>query len=301
MLSGILCLDKPGGMTSHDVVSWVRRLLGIQAVGHTGTLDPDATGVMLVCLGRATKFARFFENLDKTYWTVLRLGIRTDTQDATGTILSQSVVPPYTPEDIEKVLACFRGHIQQTPPMYSAVKHQGKRLYALARLGQTVVRQARDIFIQRLACLDVRHTQVTLSITCSKGTYIRTLGEDIGLALGCGAHVLHLQRCRVGPYMLKDAWPLEDIASVVKAAELQRALLPLHEAVSFLPSLRLSSEQQELVWTKPGALLPALAAMLEPLPLEISHYRLCDQSQRTVAVIQRHKLLCSGWKLYVTP
>src|SRR5215467_12297310 len=208
MLNGIVSLDKPRGMTSHDIVAAVRRILGIKAVGHTGTLDPEASGILVLCLGEATRFARFFETLEKTYWTVLQLGICTDTQDATGTVTCQREVPPFTRTQLHDVLDGFQGVLQQVPPMYSAVKYCGQRLYRLARQGKTVTRQARDIFVRRVDLLDQRATQITLSITCSKGTYIRTLGEDIGLALGCGAHVLHLQRCRVGHFSLQGACSL---------------------------------------------------------------------------------------------
>src|ERR687884_1378978 len=154
MLSGILNLDKPRGMTSHDAVAAVRRILGIKAVGHTGTLDPEASGVLVLCLGEATRFARFFENLEKTYWTVLQLGVCTDTQDATGTVTRQHEVPPFTRAQIHNVLARFQGALQQVPPMYSAVKYRGQRLYHLARQGQTVARQARTISVRQLELLE---------------------------------------------------------------------------------------------------------------------------------------------------
>ena len=187
MYSGVLMMDKPHGMTSHDVVAAVRRCLGMRAVGHTGTLDPEASGLLLLCLGRGTKFARFFEALEKTYWAVMRLGVCTDTQDATGSVTRQCDVATVEKAQVETVLAQFRGAIQQVPPMYSAVKHRGQRLYHLARQGQIVPRDPREVFIRRLELLHVEGPWVTLSVTCSKGTYIRTLCEDIGLALGYGA------------------------------------------------------------------------------------------------------------------
>ena len=232
MLNGILNLDKPRGITSHDVVAAVRRILGIRAVGHTGTLDPEASGVLVLCLGSATKCARFFEGLEKTYWTVLQLGLCTDTQDATGTVTRQCEVPPLTQPQIRNVLGRFQGVLQQVPPMYSAVKYRGQRLYHLARQGQTVARQARTISVRQLELLEQRGTQLTLSITCSKGTYIRTLGEDIGLALGCGAHVVHLQRCRVGPFALRNACSLDALRRYVHAGTLSHVLIPVTEALS---------------------------------------------------------------------
>jgi tRNA pseudouridine55 synthase len=303
MLSGILNLDKPRGMTSHDVVAAVRRILGIKAVGHTGTLDPEASGVLVLCLGEATRFARFFENLEKTYWTVLQLGVCTDTQDATGTVTQQREVPPLTSTQIHNVFARFQGALQQIPPMYSAVKYRGQRLYRLARQGQTVPRQARDIFIRRVELLDQRATQLTLSITCSKGTYIRTLGEDIGLALGCGAHVLHLQRCRVGPFALQGARSLRILQHQAQAGTVSHTLMPVTEALSFLPPLMLTPQQYDDLRIRQGSALATILDTLQFVPQHASGYRLCIPSQKTVAVIQRRfsPSSISKWKLYVPP
>ena len=300
MLSGILNLDKPRGMTSHDVVAAVRRILGIRAVGHTGTLDPDASGVLVLCLGSATKFARFFENLEKTYWTVLQLGLCTDTQDATGTVTRQCEVRPLTRAQLCDVLDRFQGPLEQIPPMYSAVKYHGQRLYRLARQGHTVARSARNIFIRHLALLDQHGTQVTLSVTCSKGTYIRALGEDIGMALGCGAHVIHLQRCRVGPFSLQRAYSLDVLQQQVHAGTLARVLMPVSEALGFLPSLTLTAQQYDDLLTWQGKALSTLLGTSQPLS-EHACYRLCIQSQQTVAVIQRQLSPAERWKLYVTP
>lgn len=303
MLSGILNLDKPRGMTSHDAVAAVRRILGIQAVGHTGTLDPEASGVLVLCLGEATQFARFFENLDKTYWTVLQLGVCTDTQDATGTVTRQHEVPPLTTAQLHNVLARFQGALQQVPPMYSAVKYRGQRLYRLARQGKTVTRQARAIFVRRVEILDQRETQITLSITCSKGTYIRTLGEDIGLALGCGAHVLHLQRCRVGHFSLQDACSLGVLQHQVQVGTVSHTLMPVTEALSFLPSLMLTPQQYDDLCIRQGSALATILDTLQPVPQHASGYRLCIPSQKTVAVIQHQfsPSKISKWKLYVPP
>src|SRR5215831_10091032 len=303
MLSGILNLDKPRGMTSHDVVAAVRRIVGIKTVGHTGTLDPEASGVLVLCLGMATKFARFFENLEKTYWTVLQLGVCTDTQDATGTVTCQHEVPPLTPTQLHDVLARFQGALQQVPPMYSAVKYRGQRLYHLARQGKTVPRQARDIFVRRVDLLEQRATQITLGITCSKGTYIRTLGEDIGLALGCGAHVLHLQRCRVGHFSLQGACSLSVLQHQVQAGAVTHRLMPVTEALSFLPPLMLTLQQYDDLCIRRGSALATILDTLQPVPQHASGYRLCIPSQKTVAVIQRQFSLAkiSKWKLYVPP
>jgi tRNA pseudouridine55 synthase len=303
MLSGILNLDKPRGITSHDAVAAVRRILGIKAVGHTGTLDPEASGVLVLCLGEATQFARFFENLEKTYWTVLQLGVCTDTQDATGTVTQQHEVPPLTPAQLHNVLASFQGALQQVPPMYSAVKYRGQRLYRLARQGKTVTRQARDIFVRRVDLLDQRETQITLSITCSKGTYIRTLGEDIGLALGCGAHVLHLQRCRVGHFSLCGACSLSVLQHHVRLGNVSHTLIPVTDALTFLPSLMLTPQQYDDLCIRQVSALATILGTLQPVPQHASGYRLCIPSQKTVAVIQRQfsPAKISKWKLYVPP
>ena len=301
MLNGILNLDKPRGMTSHDVVAAVRRIIDIRAVGHTGTLDPEASGILVLCLGSATKFARFFETLEKTYWTVIQLGLCTDTQDATGAVTRQCEVPPLTRIQIRNVLDRFRGSLQQIPPMYSAVKYRGQRLYRLARQGQIVARQARSIFVRHLELLEQRETRLTLSITCSKGTYIRTLGEDIGIALGCGAHVVHLQRCRVGPFTLQSACSLDALRQHVHTGTLSHVLIPVTEALSFLPSLTLTAQQYDNLRTQQGRVVSTILDTIEPLSQNASCYRLCVQSQKTVAVIQRQLSPSEKWTLYVTP
>lgn len=296
MLSGILNIDKPRGMTSHDVVAAVRRIVGIRAVGHTGTLDPEASGVLLLCLGEATQFARCFEALEKTYWTVLQLGVCTDTQDATGAVTWQCEVPSFTTAQLQGVLQRFQGPLQQIPPMYSAVKYRGQRLYRLARRGQTVVRPARDICIHQLDLLDYRGTQLSLSVTCSKGTYIRTLGEDIGLALGCGAHVVHLQRCRVGPFVLSAACSLDRLQQHAQAGSLEQVLMPVTQALAFLPSLTLTAQQYDNLRTwRQGA----LASILGGTRPEHTWYRLCLPPQQTVAIVQRIAP-SERWKVYVT-
>jgi tRNA pseudouridine55 synthase len=302
MLSGILYVDKPRGMTSHDVVATIRRLTDLRAVGHTGTLDPEASGLLILCLGRATKLARLFEDLDKTYWTVLCLGICTDTQDATGIAVRQRAVPALSGSDVQSVLAQFTGPVKQIPPMYSAVKYHGQRLYRLARQGKTVVRPARDIYIRRLKLLDLHGPWMTLSVTCSKGTYIRTLCEDIGLALGYGAHMVHLQRCRVGAIDLHSAWSLECLRQHSRDGTWESLLVPVDQALEFLPALRLSPQQYEDFQVRQSG---ALAAILNPtsqVGCLAPCYRLCTPGYSTVAIIQRQASSPERWKLYnLTP
>lgn len=298
MPNGILCIDKPRGLTSHDVVDVVRRLAGLRAVGHTGTLDPEASGLMLLCLGRATKFARFFEGLYKTYWTVMRLGECTDTQDATGQPTFQCQVPPLTPLQIDKILPRFTGPIKQTPPMYSAIKYHGKRLYQLARQGQMVARKAREVYIQRCELLDLRGVQVTLCVTCSKGTYIRTLCEDIGIAMGYGAHMVHLQRCHVGSFCLKQAHSLDSLERTAQEGNLSNHIIPLAHALDFIPALSLNSQQFQTLQTAQKKTLSTLLGTLPEPTIKATSYRLrMRQTQETFAIIHRHTTDADRWKL----
>lgn len=297
MRSGILLVDKCRGMTSHDVVAVVRRLAGMRQVGHTGTLDPDASGVLVLCLGRATKLARCFAELEKAYWVVMQLGVRTDTQDRTGTVIGRAQIPVLSHRDLEAVLQQFTGPLQQIPPMYSAVKHHGQRLYHLARQGQTVTRQARPIFIRRCELLDVRGAWVTFAVTCSKGTYVRTLCEDIGLILGCGAHLVHLQRCQVGPFCLSQAYTLPVLQHSAHRVALQ-LLIPIAEALHFLPPLVLTTQQyDELQRGQRRNLSAILQTVGRPL-LPASCYRLCSPTHGTFAVIHRQTTTPEKWELH---
>ena len=297
MPSGILCIDKPRGLSSHDVVDFVRRLVGRRSVGHTGTLDPEARGLMLLCIGRATKFARFFEGLDKTYWTVMQLGACTDTQDATGKLTCQRTVPTLSRQQVNDILPLFTGAIQQTPPMYSAVKYRGKRLYQLARRGQTVARQPRQVYIQQCKLLDLRGSRVTLSVMCSKGTYIRTLCEDIGLAMGYGAHMIHLQRCAVGPFRLMQAYTLDDLERLDRQGRLDERLIPLARALDFLPVLTLNAQQYQILQKKQGRALSEILGALSESTMKAQSYCLRAPCRETFAVIHRHTANHHAWKL----
>lgn len=206
-MNGIVIVDKPQGWTSQDVVSKLRGVFKTKRIGHGGTLDPMATGVLPVFVGRATRGVEFFEHANKTYEATLRLGITTDTEDMTGTVLEEKAVS-VTEADFLAVLEQFRGEIQQIPPMYSALKVNGQKLYDLARKGQTVERQSRRITIFQLECLAFSGDTARLRIACSKGTYIRTLCKDIGDALGCGGCMQTLRRIAAGEYTIDQAVPL---------------------------------------------------------------------------------------------
>ena len=209
-MNGIVIVDKPQGWTSQDVTARLRRVFNTRRIGHGGTLDPMATGVLPVFVGRATRGVEFFEHAEKTYETVLQLGLTTDTEDTSGTVLSQQEVN-ISEEDFHRILPKFRGEIQQIPPMYSALKVNGQKLYDLARKGQTVERQPRPITIHELELLEFSGHQARLRVRCSKGTYIRTLCKDIGEALGCGGCMAKLRRITAGEYTIEEAVPLQQL------------------------------------------------------------------------------------------
>lgn len=209
---GLLIVDKPAGITSHDVVYQVRRMLGGK-VGHTGTLDPAATGVLPLVLGRATRLAQFLTADEKEYLAWIRLGMRTDTFDLEGRVLEESAPPVLAPETAERILGRFRGPIRQLPPMFSAIKVHGERLYRAARRGEEVERAEREVTVAGLDLLKQDRERWWLRVVCSAGTYIRTLANDLGEALGCGAVLESLQRTRVGAYAIDAAVPLADVMS----------------------------------------------------------------------------------------
>lgn len=241
-MDGVLVIDKPKGPTSFDVVRQVRGLLKVKKVGHTGTLDPMATGVLPLCLGEATKVAGFITEGDKAYDAVVRLGVETDTQDAEGKVVAEAPVPPLSAALLEEVLARFRGTFEQVPPMYSAVKVGGKRLYELARAGEEVERASRQVTVYELVLRDFNAHQLHLSVRCSKGFFVRTLAQDIGRALGCGAHLEMLRRTMSGPFSLAQALPLSELPELVKEPEaLARRLLSLSEALVDLPAVQVGA------------------------------------------------------------
>ena len=209
-MNGIVIIDKPQGWTSQDVTARLRRVFNTRRIGHGGTLDPLATGVLPVFVDRATRGVEFFEHAEKTYETVLQLGITTDTEDITGTVLTEQDAF-VTASQLEQVLQKFRGDILQVPPMYSALKVNGQKLYELARKGKEVERQPRPVTIHELTLLGMEADGIRLRVRCSKGTYIRTLCKDIGAALGCGGCMKELRRIQAGEYTIEEAVPLEEL------------------------------------------------------------------------------------------
>ena len=266
-MNGVLVVDKPKGITSFDVVREVRRAFGVKKVGHTGTLDPMATGVLPICIGDATKIAQFITEATKAYDAVVKLGSTTDTLDAEGKVLESKPVPPLTRELLEAAFEKFRGPISQVPPMYSAVKIGGKRLYELARAGEEVERAARPVTVYELTLRDFSADEVQLSVRSSKGFFVRTLAAELGEALGCGAHLCALRRTHSGPFTLAQAIPLADVVAQGAAVASAR-LVGLNDALEDLPFLKVT--EAEAARVRHGGLvevagqLTGLHRVLEP-------------------------------------
>ena len=240
-MNGIVIVDKPAGWTSQDVTARLRRVYGTRRIGHGGTLDPMATGVLPVFVGRATRGVEFFEHAEKGYEATLVPGLTTDTEDTTGTVLTRQQVS-LTEEQVEAVLPRFRGEILQVPPMYSALKVNGQKLCDLARKGREVAREPRPITIHALTFLGFEEGNVRLRVSCSKGTYIRTLCKDIGEALGCGACMGSLRRTRAGDYTLADAVPLD---TLLESEHPEDYLRPVDSLFSSFPAVTLTANQEK--------------------------------------------------------
>lgn len=246
---GVFLLDKPQGMSSNDIMQKVKRLFQANKAGHTGALDPLATGMLPICLGEATKFSQFLLDSDKRYFVTAKLGERTDTSDAEGQVVETREVNVFE-EDILAALPQFRGDILQVPTMFSALKHNGKPLYEYARQGITVEREARPITIFELKFVEYQAPYLSLEVHCSKGTYIRTLVDDLGEVLGCGAHVSVLRRLAVGDYPVEEMMPIEELQLLAESfpqQELDRLLLPMDTAVASLPQINLDESQTKAV------------------------------------------------------
>ena len=239
-MDGIVIVDKPQGWTSQDVTARLRRVFGTRRIGHGGTLDPMATGVLPVFVGRATRAVEFFEHAEKNYETVLRLGITTDTEDMTGTVLTEENVS-FTEEQLQETLAAFRGEILQVPPMYSALKVNGQKLCDLARKGKTVARQPRPITIHELTLVERGENILRLRVRCSKGTYIRTLCKDIGEKLGCGGCMESLRRVAAGEYTVDEAVPLQ---TLLDTEEPEKYLRDVDTMFRNYPAVTLTANQE---------------------------------------------------------
>ena len=246
-MNGIIIIDKPQEWTSNDVVSRLRRVFNTRRIGHGGTLDPMATGVLPVFVGRATRGVEFFEHAEKVYEATLRFGLTTDTEDITGKTITECDVH-LTEEDLLAVLPKFRGDILQVPPMYSAIKVNGQKLYDLARKGREVERQPRSITIHELELLEFAGSEARLRVRCSKGTYIRTLCKDIGEALGCGGCMAALRRVEAGEYTLEGSIPLRQLLDISEAGEdVEHLLRPVDTMFASHRKLSLNEKQARLV------------------------------------------------------
>ncbi|MDY3928292.1 MAG: tRNA pseudouridine(55) synthase TruB [Clostridia bacterium] len=247
-MNGVIIIDKPRGKTSHDMVSCIRRLYNTRKVGHTGTLDPEATGVLPICIGNATKACELLTNARKEYTAQLVLGMTTDTLDAEGEVLTEQPVN-VTEEQIKKVISEFIGEIYQIPPMYSAIKQNGKKLYELARQGISVEREKRKITIFNIDILDIdtENETVTIHVVCSKGTYIRTLCEDIGMKLGCGAYMNTLRRTASGQFSIDDAYTIEQLESISDTETLEKILIPTDSLFFMYEKITVNERQKNFI------------------------------------------------------
>ncbi len=246
MWNGIIIINKEPGFTSHDVVAKMRGICGQRKIGHTGTLDPAAVGVLPVCLGSATKLCDLLTDKDKEYVAELLLGVETDTQDTTGQVLRERPVS-VTPEQVRQCAVSFTGHIMQVPPMYSALKINGKKLYELAREGREVERSARPVTIHELEVLELRLPVVRFRVVCSKGTYIRTLCADMGEKLGCGGAMQSLRRTRSGSFLLSDAITLGELQGLKDERRLGEVIKPVDSVFAGCPALHVCSEHTKLL------------------------------------------------------
>jgi len=246
-VNGILLLDKPLGRSSNSALQKVRYLFNAKKAGHTGSLDPLATGVLPICFGEASKVTPYLLNSDKSYICTAQLGITTTTGDKEGDILQSREIKPFVKADIEPVLPMFRGAIEQVPPMYSALKHNGQPLYKLARQGIEIKRKARQVTIHKLELLEYTEDSITLDIRCSKGTYIRTLAQDIGEVLGFGAHLSMLRRTEVSPFDCSKLYSIEEVEALSNESKLEDILLPIDSALPDLPVITLNDEETSLI------------------------------------------------------
>lgn len=247
---GVLLVDKPIGATSNAVLQQVKYFFNARKAGHTGTLDPLASGLLPICFGEATKFSRFLLDADKNYIVSMQLGVQTTTGDSEGEVIARKQVPLLSPHILMQIVNQFKGTIEQLPSMYSAIKYQGKPLYKYARKGIAVKRKIRKVIIHDLQLLSFSGPIVSLSVTCSKGTYIRTLVEDIGEKLGCGAHVISLRRLVSGSFeasQMINYDKIQQLAEQKNQASLQKMLLPISSMVTHLPSIKLDSPHSTLI------------------------------------------------------
>lgn len=279
-MDGLINIYKEKGFTSHDVVAKMRGILHMKKIGHTGTLDPDATGVLPVCIGKGTRLCSLLENHDKTYEAVLLLGVETDTQDISGKILAEKQVS-VTEEQVLDVLSAFQGKIMQVPPMYSALKVNGKKLYEYAREGKIIERAPRPVEIYRLTAEKMDLPRIKLTVSCSKGTYIRTLCHDIGQALGCGGCMESLVRTKAGSFLLKDSITLQELEEKRDSGDLASCIVTVEEIFGSIPAVH-TREQYDVLVHNGNRLREN---MMDGIPAE-SQVRMYDSSGLFIGVYE---------------
>ncbi len=290
-LNGALIIDKPHGPTSAKVVAQVKRLTGAKKVGHTGTLDPFATGVLVCCLNQSTRLAQFLLKEKKAYQAVLHLGVETDTQDATGQVMHVKRLPTYESDQIQSAFKQFLGAIQQQPPVYSALKHNGRPLYAFARQGQPIHKPPRQVHIYQLRVLSIALPEVHFEVECSSGTYIRTLCADIGRLLGCGGHLKRLRRVASGGFTLKKALTMESLETLCHNDSLNSSLISMSQLVDPIPRFTAESSLiRALVQGRPITKHDIPLTMAAPSHASwANHVQVVDRLDRLVAVLVYRK------------
>lgn len=262
----MLVVDKPTGVTSHDVVQQLRRILGTRRVGHTGTLDPAASGVLLACVGKGTKVVQFLTGHDKEYQAVVRLGATSDTYDAEGEIKESKEECRVSPESIKDAVNSFKGEIWQLPPLHSAVKYKGKRLYEYAREKKEVKRTKRRVKIKDISITEMKEPYLELKVSCSKGTYVRSLAHDLGQELGCGAYLFSLRRTRVGPFGLRDALSTASISEVNKDGRVGEIMISIEQALGHLPSVGVRDDSVARIRNGAGLISSSVSSVDESFP-----------------------------------
>ena len=275
--SGLVLVDKPAGWTSHDVVGRMRRILKTRRIGHTGTLDPFATGVLVTCINKGTRLVRFLSGEDKEYLATMRLGSATDTGDLTGRVVTPIAETSHITFDlVNEALSHFHGRIKQTPPMYSAKKIGGKKLYEIARRGLEVEREPIEVEIKELELREIQESSCFIRVVCSSGTYVRTLAEDIGKRLGVGAHLIELRRTRAGSFGIDSVVTLEQLAQYAETDQIQRITVPMVDALPF-ELLQLNDEERTAI--RHGRPIRRCGTWLNG-----TQARLCDQRRQLMAI-----------------
>lgn len=283
MMDGIINIYKEAGFTSHDVVAKLRGILRTRKIGHTGTLDPDAVGVLPVCIGGATKACDMLTDRSKVYEAVLRLGVTTDTEDMSGTVLSEREVD-VTEEQVREAVLSFLGDYEQIPPMYSAIKVNGKKLYEIAREGKVIERQPRPVTIYDLDILEVDLPLVRIRISCSKGTYIRSLCRDIGEKLGCGGCMEHLTRTRVGEFVIEDALTLSQVEELMREGNVEEHIKPVDRLFVQYPKVQVQRQSEHKLLLNGNPLAASRIQLEDQYRKEGQWLRLYDMSGRFVAL-----------------